>query len=340
MSRHYDAILILSFGGPERPEDVIPFLENVLRGRNVPRARLEQVAEHYYHFGGRSPINDQNRALIAALEAELAAHGPQLPVYWGNRNWHPLLADTLRRMRADGVRRALALATSAFGSYSGCRQYLEDIETARTAVGEDAPEIFKLRTFHNHPAFIEAAAERVREAFAQIPAKRRAAARLVFTAHSVPLHMASAGPYVAQLEEAAGLVCERLGREPTPLVYQSRSGPPSQPWLEPDIGDYIRRIRAEEGVADLVIVPLGFLSDHMEVVYDLDTEAAALCRELGINLYRAGTVGTHPAFISMIRELILERTEGGMRRALGTLGPGCDMCPADCCRATESAARR
>ncbi len=328
----YDAILIVSFGGPERREDVIPFLDNVLRGRNVPRARLEQVAEHYYHFGGRSPINDQNRALVAALERELRTYGSRLPVYWGNRNWHPLLPDTLRQMRADGVERALAFATSAFGSYSGCRQYRENIESARAEVGPGAPEVHKLRTFHNHPAFLKAAAQRVRDAVERIPPERREAARLVFTAHSVPLGMAQAGPYVAQLEEAAGLVCELVGLPPAPLVYQSRSGPPSQPWLEPDIGDYIRRLHAREGVADLVVMPLGFLSDHMEVVYDLDTEAAALCRELGINLYRAATVGVHPSFISMIRELILERTEGGVRRALGALGPGCDFCAAECCR--------
>ncbi len=329
---NYDAILIVSFGGPERREDVIPFLENVLRGRNVPRARLEQVAEHYYHLGGRSPINDQNRALVAALESELEMDGPRLPVYWGNRNWHPLLPATLRQMQADGMKRALAFATSAFGSYSGCRQYLENIESARAGLGPDAPEVHKLRTFHNHPAFLKAAADRVRDAMERIPPERREAARLVFTAHSVPLSMAQASPYGTQLKEAAGLVCELLGVPPAPLVYQSRSGPPTQPWLEPDIGDHIRRLHAEGGVADLIVMPLGFLSDHMEVVYDLDTEAAALCRELGMNLYRAGTVGVHPSFISMIRELILERTEGGVRRASGMLGPGCDFCAAECCR--------
>ncbi|HUP04866.1 MAG TPA: ferrochelatase [Bryobacteraceae bacterium] len=338
---NYDAVLILSFGGPERRDEVIPFLENVLRGKNVPRERMLQVAEHYYHFAGRSPINGQNRALIAALRAELAARGPALPVYWGNRNWHPLLADTLRQMQADGVRRALAFATSAFGSYSGCRQYFEDIERARAEVGQDAPEVHKLRTFHNHPAFLEAAAAQLGLALDQVPAERRGAARIVFTAHSVPLSMAASSPYVAQLEEACAMVCKILGLPSWTLVYQSRSGPPTQPWLEPDINDHLRQLAAA-GVTDVVAIPIGFLSDHMEVIYDLDTEAAALSRQLGLNFYRAPTVGSHPAFVSMLRELILERTEEAPRRALGVLGPGPDFCAADCCalpaRPTRSAA--
>ena len=305
----YDALVVISFGGPESREEVLPFLENVLRGRNVPRERMLEVAEHYYHFGGVSPINGQNRALIAALEAELAAHGPALPVYWGNRNWHPFLADTVRRMRADGVRKALALATSAFGSYSGCRQYLEDIDRARAEAGEGAPQIHKLRTFHDHPGFLQAMGERVRDAFDAVPAERHASAPLIFTAHSIPLAMAASSPYVVQLEESCRLVGQAVGRSWT-LVYQSRSGPPGQPWLEPDVCAALRRLHAEGGIEDVVLAPIGFLSDHMEVVYDLDTEAAALCRELGVHLYRAGTVGVHPAFIAAIRELILERMEG------------------------------
>lgn len=331
----YDALLIVSFGGPERREDVIPFLENVLRGKNVPRERLLQVAEHYYHFGGRSPINDQTRALIAALESELTAHGPSLPVYWGNRNWHPLLADTLRGMRADGVCRALAFATSAFGSYSGCRQYREDIERARVEAGPGAPEVHKLRTFHNHPGFIAAAADRLRTALERIAPPRRDSVPVVFTAHSIPLSAAEASPYVEQLRDSCRLVCEMLGRPTGDLVYQSRSGPPTQPWLEPDIGDHIRRLHSEGGLTDLVIAPIGFLSDHMEVIYDLDTEAAALCRELGVNLVRAATLGVHPAFVSAIRELILERTEGAPPRTLGKLGPGCDSCKPACCLITR-----
>ncbi len=325
----YDALLILSFGGPEREEDVIPFLENVLRGRNVPRERMLAVAEHYYHFGGRSPINQHNRDLIAALQTELAASGPALPIYWGNRNWHPMLADTLRQMRADGVHRALAFVTSAFGSYSGCRQYREDIDRARAEVGPGAPEIHKLRTFHNHPGFIEAVTDRLRATVDAIPQPHRAAARLVFTAHSVPLAMAQASPYVAQLEEASALVAQSVSNSWS-LAYQSRSGPPSQPWLEPDLADVIRRFHAE-GVSDIVVSPIGFLSDHMEVVYDLDTEAATLCRELGVTFHRAGTAGVHPAFVAMIRELTLEKTEGLAPRSLGALGPGCDVCAPECC---------
>ncbi len=327
----YDALLIVSFGGPEQPEDVIPFLENVLRGKRVPRERMMEVAEHYYHFGGKSPINDQNRALIAALEREFKAHGLSLPIYWGNRNWHPMLPDTLRQMQADGVRRALAFITSAFGSYSGCRQYREDIERARTEVGQGAPEIQKLRTFHNHPAFLAATADRVRTALEKIAPDRRDCVPLVFTAHSIPLSMAEVSPYVGQLRDSCQLVCQILGRPPGALVYQSRSGSPTQPWLELDIRDYVRQLHSAGGLTDLVVMPIGFLADHMEVIYDLDTELAALCRELGVDLVRAATVGVHPAFVSMIRELVLERTNGQQRRALGTLGWGRDSCDPACC---------
>lgn len=284
----YDALLVVSFGGPEKREDVIPFLENVLRGRNVPHERMLEVAEHYYHFDGRSPINDQNRALIAVLRAVV-----KLPVYWGNRNWHPMLADTVRQMQADGVKRAVALATSAFGSYSGCRQYSEDIARARAAV-EGAPEIVKIRPFSGHLKFIEAMTDRVRAALRDLPD-----GLLVFTAHSVPLSMASTGPYVQELEAACAAVAANVGRSEWKLVYQSRSGPPTQPWLGPDVCDHLRETRA-----DTVIVPIGFLSDHMEVLYDLDTEARAVSEELGIQMVRAGTVGTHPAMIQMIAELI------------------------------------
>ncbi len=285
----YDALLIVSFGGPEKREDVIPFLENVLRGRNVPRERMLGVAEHYYHFDGRSPINDQNRAFIAALKESVS-----LPIYWGNRNWHPLLADTVRQMREDGVRRALAFVTSAFGSYSGCRQYIENIEQARAAVGEGAPLIDKIPPFSTHPKFLEAMTDRVRAALEELPS-----GRLVFTAHSVPVSMAQSSPYVAELEQACAAVAAGVGRGEWRLVYQSRSGPPAQPWLEPDIADYLRELRS-----DAVIAPIGFLSDHMEVIYDLDTEVRQLCRELGIRMARAGTAGTHPAMIEMIVDLV------------------------------------
>jgi len=285
----YDALLIVSFGGPEKREDVIPFLENVLRGRNVPRERMLAVAEHYYQFDGRSPINHQNRALIEALRA--AVH---IPIYWGNRNWHPMLADTVGQMKRDGIKRAVAFVTSAFGSYSGCRQYIEDIERAREMAGEGAPEISKIPPFSAHPKFIEAMTDRVRSAMAQLPQ-----ARLVFTAHSVPVSMAESSPYVGELERASAAVARGVGKDEWKLVYQSRSGPPGQPWLEPDIGAYLRESRS-----DVVIVPIGFLSDHMEVIYDLDTEARALSEELGIRMIRAGTAGTHPAMIEMIAEMV------------------------------------
>ena len=321
----YDAILLVAFGGPERPADVIPFLENVLRGRNVPRDRMMEVAEHYYHFGGVSPINQQMRELVALLEAELRERGPRLPVYWGNRNWAPMLGDTVRKMRDDGVRRAAAFVMSAYSSYSGCRQYLEDIARARETAGVGAPEIDKLRLFFNHPGFIEPVADRVRAALAKLPN-----ASLVYTAHSVPVSMAATSQYEAQLKEACRLVSEKLERRDWRLVYQSRSGPPSQPWLGPDIGEYLRGLPAS-GAREVVVAPIGFISDHMEVLYDLDTEASALCRELGLHFVRAATVGNDPAFVSMIRELVLERMRELPPRWLGNGGPSRDACEPDCC---------
>lgn len=325
MKPAYDAILLIAFGGPEQPADVIPFLENVLRGRNVPRERMLAVAEHYYHFGGVSPINSQMRELVPLLETELRAHGPRLPVYWGNRNWHPMLADTVRKMRDDGVRRAAAFVMSAYSSYSGCRQYLEDIARAREAVDVGAPEIDKLRLFYNHPGFIEPMTEHVRDALRQL-----AGAALVYTAHSVPVSMAATSRYEAQLREACRLVSEQLDRRDWRLVYQSRSGPPSQPWLGPDIGEHLREIAAD-GVREVVIAPIGFISDHLEVLYDLDTEARALCDQLGLKMMRAATVGNHPSFVSMIRELVLERMGELPPRSLGDLGPDPDVCAPDCC---------
>ena len=336
----YDALLFVSFGGPEKREDVMPFLENVLRGKHVPRERMLEVAEHYYLFDGVSPINDQNRRLIAAVEAELAAHGPHLPIYWGNRNWHPLLADTLRRMADDGVRRALAFVTSAFSSYSGCRQYREDIARAREAVGPGAPEVDKIRVFYNHPGFIGPMIERVQTALAEFSAESRDSVEVVFTAHSVPLSMARTSDYVAQIEEACRLVAEGVGRTDPTLVWQSRSGPPSQPWLEPDILDHLRE-SASQGTTEVVLVPIGFISDHMEVVYDLDTEAAELCAELGIHMARAGTVDAHADFAKMIRELVAERLDPRVeKRALGSRGPNHDVCPLDCCPRPERPAAR
>ena len=331
MNQSYDALLVVSFGGPEGMDEVMPFLENVLRGRNVPVERMRAVAHHYELFGGVSPINSQNRTLIAALEKELAEHGPRLPIYWGNRNWHPLLADTLKRMADDGIRNALGFFTSAYSSYSGCRQYREDISRAQSAVGASAPQVEKLRAFYNHPGFIGPNIENVRAALDRIPAERRARARLAFTAHSIPLSMAENCDYEKQLRETCRLVAEGVGREDWRLVFQSRSGPPSQPWLEPDICDYLSELK-EAGTEDVVVAPVGFISDHMEVIYDLDTEARALAEKLGLNLIRAATVGAHPAFVRMIRELILERIDPDTpKRYLGADGASHDRCPVDCC---------
>jgi protoporphyrin/coproporphyrin ferrochelatase len=343
----YNALLIVSFGGPESREDVIPFLENVLRGRNVPRERMLAVAEHYYHFEGKSPINQQTRELIAALEGELAQHGPKLPVYWGNRNWHPMLADTLRQMKQDGVRRALAFVTSAYSSYPGCRQYREDIARAQNEIGSraPAPEIDKLRPFFNHPRFIAATEERLRDALKQLPANVQQNIQLIYTAHSIPISMANTCDYVGQLQEVRKLVSARLGIKQLginhdALVYQSRSGAPAQPWLEPDVLDYLREVKARNLASAVVLAPISFISDHMEVLYDLDVEARQLCDSLSLPMTRAKTVGIHPQFIAMIRELILERINpNAERRALGSLGPRPDICADDCCPAPQRPAQ-
>lgn len=327
----YDAILIVSFGGPEGIEDVMPFLENVLRGRNVPHERMLEVAHHYELFGGVSPINGQNRALIAALEHELQTHDLDLPIYWGNRNWYPMLEDTLGQMANNGIKHALAFATSAYSSYSGCRQYREDVERARQAVGESAPQISFLRKFYNHPGFIKPNIENTRSALSTIPIERRAETHITFTAHSIPKAMAQGSNYEAQLLDACQLVAQAIGHSRWRLVYQSRSGSPMQPWLEPDITDHIRLLQTD-GISDVVVVPIGFISDHMEVLYDLDTEAHQIAREVGINFVRAATVGVDPAFISMIRDLIVERmTESVDRQFLGIRGVSHDICPANCC---------
>jgi len=353
----YDAFLLVSFGGPEGPDDVMPFLANVTRGRNVPPERLASVAEHYYAFGGVSPINQQGRDLLAAVRAGFAACGLSLPLYWGNRNWTPYLTDTVRQMAEDGVRRAVAFVTSAYSSYSSCRQYLDDIERARAAVGPDAPRIDKIRRFYNHPGFIEPFAGNVRAALATLPADVRGEAHLVFTAHSVPCAMAEAsgpagekGRYVTELTEAARLIAERTGARAHPwsLAYQSRSGPPSQPWLEPDVRDHLGEL-AKSGTRAVVVIPVGFVSDHIEVRHDLDVEAAETADSLGLAFARAATPGTSPRFASMITELVRERTAlsdstvsdntspGGavVAAALGHLGVPSQTCPADCCGGTR-----
>jgi ferrochelatase len=329
----YQALLLVAFGGPDGPADVLPFLENVLRGRNVPRERMLAVAEHYQRFGGKSPINAQNRALVAAIETELQAAGIALPVYFGNRNWHPFLADTLRQMREAGVRRALGFFTSAYSSYSSCRQYWENIEEAQRQVGTEAPRIDKLRAFFNHPGFIEAWTDQTRESFTTLSAQDRSNSRLVFTAHSIPLSMAANCRYREQLLEASRLVAEGLGvhDEHWQLAYQSRSGPPSQPWLEPDITDCLKLLNSM-GVRNVVVVPIGFISDHIEVLFDLDTEARQVADQLGVRMIRVPSLGTHPRFVRMIRELVVERMTGADERpALGRYPVSHDVCQAGCC---------
>jgi len=329
---NYDAILMVSFGGPESKEEVIPFLQNVLRGRNVPRERMLAVAEHYYYCGGKSPINQQTRELIAALQMELERNGPRLPIYWGNRNWRPFLPDTLRKMKQDGIQNALGFVTSPYSSYSGCRQYREDIARAQGEVGPGAPQVDKLRVFFNHPAFIEVTVERMSDALQEISTADKENVQVIYTAHSIPLSMANTSDYVRQLEEVRRLVSATLGHKNDALVYQSRSGAPGQAWLEPDILDYLRKLKAERVASAVVLAPIGFISDHMEVLYDLDVEAKQLCDSLGLPMTRAKTVGVHPKFIAMIRELILERMNPGLeRRAVGSLGLRADVCAEDCC---------
>ena len=328
----YDSVIVVSFGGPEQRADVIPFLENVVRGRDVPAERIKEVAAHYNHFDGKSPLNDQVRALIAALEEELANNDIVLPIYWGNRNWHPFLLEALTDMRNDGRKRALAFVTSAYSSYSSCRQYLKDIEKAREELGEGAPIVDKIRSFYNHPGFIEANTYHLLSALETLPKERRECARVAFSAHSIPDSMAEACDYVDQLEETARLVAEAARHERWQLVYQSRSGPAHVPWVGPDILEHLDAL-CQIGVKDVVVAPIGFISDHMEVVWDLDHEAKQYADELGITLIRASTVGTHPAFVTMIRELIEERMgKASVRQALGKRGAAPDVCPPSCCR--------
>ena len=334
-----DALLVLSFGGPEGPEEVRPFLENVVRGRGVPPERLDAVEQHYRHVGGVSPLNARNRELIAAIEART-----DLPVYFGNRNWHPLAEDTVAAMSRDGVRRALVFATSAYGGYSACRQYHEDIARARKAVRDAAPELVKLRHFFDHPAFVAANADAVRAARDTLPAAVRERARVVFTAHSVPSAAdAAAGTpeegghrYSRQVAEAARLVAEELGLDGFDVVWQSRSGPPQVPWLEPDVVDHLDALAAA-GVRAVVVAPVGFVSDHVEVIWDLDTEARERADELGMAFARAATAGPDPRFADMVVELVAEHVHGAAPRALSDAVPsaGCTVngapCAIDCC---------
>jgi ferrochelatase len=329
----YDALMIVSFGGPEGMGDVIPFLNNVLRGKNVSEARKLEVARHYKIFQGVSPINGHNRELKRLLETEIAKRGLDLPVYWGNRNWKPMLDDTLAEMKKNGIQNALGYFTSAYSSYSGCRQYRENIEAARKIVGQGAPEVHKLRAFYDHPLFIESVIERIRNTFSGAFDSQKVS--LVFTAHSIPVEMAKTSKYVEQLQEACALVAGELGTENWQLAYQSRSGPPHVPWLEPDICDCLEKLKAK-GIEDVVVSPIGFVSDHMEVLFDLDVEAKEKAQDLGLVFHRAPTPGCDERIVHMILELVSERREGAEKRVLGKYGPVPDICPPDCCRYTQT----
>ena len=323
----YQALVLVSFGAPERRQDVMPFLERVTAGRGISQSRIAAVAEHYYAAGGASPLNARCRELMEALRTELAHL--DLRLYWGNRNWHPFLDDTMAEMRDDHIERALAFVTSAYGGYSSCRQYLDDIEQARRRVGDGAPAVDKLRLYYNHPGWVQPWAAQLQHALE--PLGRPAdgdPVDVIFTAHSVPAGLAATSPYVEHLTETARLVADAAGAGPWQLAWQSRSGPPSSPWLEPDICDVVKASRAKT----LVVVPIGFVCDNMEIVYDLDVEAAAVAKEKGVNLVRAATVSGSPVFVEMVRELVEERLDPEMpRRSLGHHGPWPDTCPWDHC---------
>jgi len=327
----YDAVLIVSFGGPEGPDEVMPFLENVFRGLRVTDETKQKIAARYHDFGGVSPINEHTREFIAALQRLLDAEGPALPIYWGNRNWHPMLGDTMAQMARDGIGRAVAYVTSTFSSYSGCRKYREDLYEAVQGV-DAAPVIDKLRVGFNHPGFIAAAADRLREALKEVPSRKRDAASLLFTAHSLPESMAAASPYVAQLNDACASVAAAAGCTDWRLVFQSNNARyGGEPWLGPDIGDALEA-DADAGKTHAVVMPIGFVCDHMEVVLDLDVDAAKRAEAAGITMIRAGTVGAHPDYVAMVRDLIVERMAGnGERRVVGQLPPKHDFCPPDCC---------
>lgn len=346
----YDAILFASFGGPEGPDDVMPFLENVTRGRGVPRERLEEVSHHYLELGGVSPINEQNKELISAIEVEMASRGLDVPVYWGNRNWSPFMSDAVREISADGHERVLALATSAYSSYSGCRQYREDFAQAlldTELVGD--VHIDKVRVYFDSPGFLEPFADGIVDALRQLDdaGEDTSRVRVYFTTHSIPNAMAeSSGPpgmfdtlggaYEAQHLAAARLVAQMVENRDAvmpvwELTYQSRSGPPQVPWLEPDINDALRDGHAQ-GVTAAVVVPLGFISDHVEVIWDLDREATETCQELGLPMRRVSTPGTDPRFVASLVDLLEERISGGTAPALSELGPWRVPCAAGCCK--------
>lgn len=335
-----DALLLLSFGGPEGPEQVMPFLENVTRGRGIPRERLASVAEHYLHFGGVSPINGINRELIAAIEAELGRRGLRLGVYFGNRNWEPYVEDTVMQMRDNGIRRAAVFTTSAWGGYSGCTQYQEDIARGRAAAGAHAPELVKLRQYFDHPLLVAMFADAISEAAATLPEELRTGARLVFTAHSIPLRAANrCGPdlYERQVGYTCRLVAAAAGFADYDQVWQSRSGPPQVPWLEPDVGDHLDAL-ARAGHRAVIVCPVGFVADHIEVVWDLDNELAEQAAAAGIAFARAATPNAAPRFAELVVDLLDELRLGvPPARVAGpdpVPGYGCsvngELCTPDC----------
>lgn len=350
MNENFDALLLLSFGGPEGPEQVMPFLENVTRGRGIPRERLESVAEHYLHFGGVSPINGINRALIEAIRTELAERGEDLPVYFGNRNWHPFVEDTVAQMQADGVRRAAVFSTSAWGGYSGCTQYQEDIARARAAVGETAPQLQKLRQYFDHPLLIEMFTDAIAEAAAELPDELRAGARLVFTAHSIPMRAVDrCGPglYPRQVGYSSSLIAAAAGYDDYDVVWQSRSGPPQVPWLEPDVGDHLTTL-SQSGTKAVIVCPVGFVADHIEVIWDLDSELAEQAEDLGVVLARATTPNAQPRYARLALDLLDEVRQD--REASRVVGPEAvpgygssvngRFCTADCEASAAAAAGR
>lgn len=343
----YDAVVLVSFGGPEGPDEVVPFLENVTRGRGIPVERLAQVGEHYFLFGGRSPINDQCRTLLAALRAEFDRRGLNIPLFWGNRNWNPYLTDTFAEIAAAGHRRVLAVMTSAYPSYSSCRQYQENLSEA---VGDSGIVVDRLRHYANHPGFVTASVAATQTALGSL-GEQAAKARLVFVTHAIPTAMAlTSGPeprstdgaYVDWHSDVAADVTRQVSDAAGQaydfdLVYCSRSGPPTQPWLEPDVNDHLAALK-ERGVAAVVCVPIGFISDHMEVIYDLDTEAAATAQGLGLGFARAATAGVHPAFVSGLVDLAVERAQAARnervtRPVIRNSPPGKYVCPQTCCPA-------
>lgn len=339
--RHsYDALLFVSFGGPEGPDDVMPFLENVLRGKNVPQARMLEVAEHYQNFGGVSPINEQCRKLIQAVAVECEDQGIDLPIFWGNRNWKPMLPDAMRELKQAGARKVLVFVTSGYSGYSGCRQYRENIADAQVEADATDIEVHKLRVFYNHPDFVEVNALNVQAAISELKTAANQDVHVAFTAHSIPNSMAETSDYVRQLTETCHLVAKRLQlpADRWSLVYQSRSGRPQDPWLEPDICDHLRAL-SNSGVQQVVVSPVGFLSDHIEVLYDLDDEATTVCQDIGLRIIRADTPGTHPVFVRMIRKLIQERLQQATRECVGQYEASHDVCPADCCPAPQRPTR-